>query len=318
MKQEVSPRTHCCLKQDNGMFDLNDMMVFAKVVETGSFTAAGKALSLQKSNVSRKVARLEDNLNVRLFNRTTRKLRLTEIGQALYHHAQRIGKEMEDAESLVESMTSSTKGTLKVSASVSTGQHLLAPILPDFLRNYPELNLELQLSNRRIDLIEEGIDIAIRIGKMKDSSMITTHLGTIHIFLFCSPEYIVRCGKPSGPADLVNHRILLMNDMGAGSGNTLRLTSTMKEEKVAITPYCSANDFETLRKLTREGLGVAALPRHLCQDDVNIAALERILPDWEIPSVDLSAVYTSRKGKLPKITTFIEFVKGKFEALHID
>lgn len=297
------------------MLDLNDMTVFARVVEAGSFTAAGKALSLPKSNVSRRIARLENSLNVRLIDRTTRKLRLTEIGQALYHHAQRIGEEAEAVGSLVESMTSRPKGTLKISASVSTGQHLLAPILPEFLRRYPELKLNLELSNRRIDLIEEGIDVAIRIGSMKDSNMIATYLGTVHIYLYCSPEYIVQHERPSEPADLANHNILLMNKMSAGVGNTLRLTNALGEEKVALNPYCSINDFDTLHHLTCGGLGISALPMHLCQSDVDNGALERILPDWEIPPVDLNAIYTSRKGKLPKLTAFIEYMKNRLGEL---
>jgi len=167
------------------MQDLNDMAVFASVVKTGSFTAAGKALSLPKSNVSRRIARLEDTLNVRLLERTTRKLRLTEIGQSLYHHAQRIVEEADSANSLVESMTSRPRGILRVSASVFTGQKLLTPILPEFLKLFPELHLHLELSNRRIDLIEEGFDVAIRIGSMKDSTMIARYLGSIRIYLYC-------------------------------------------------------------------------------------------------------------------------------------
>jgi DNA-binding transcriptional LysR family regulator len=294
------------------MQDLNDMAVFASVVQTGSFTAAGKALSLPKSNVSRRIARLEDTLNARLLERTTRKLRLTEIGQSLYHHAQRIVEEAESANSLVDSMTSSPRGILRVSASVFTGQHLLAPILPEFLKLFPEIHLHLELSNRRIDLIEEGIDVAIRIGSMKDSTMISRYLGNIRIYLYCSSDYISILGKPTRPENLIDHRLLLMSDMAAGAGNILRLNGPRGEEKISLTPYCSINDFRTLHHFAREGLGIAALPEYLCRGDLNNESLERVLPTWEIQPVDFHAVYPSRRGAMPKLMVFLDFVKSKF------
>ena len=294
------------------MQDLNDMAVFATVVKTGSFTAAGKALSLPKSNVSRRIARLEDTLNVRLLERTTRKLRLTEIGQSLYHHAQRIVEEADSANSLVESMSSSPRGILRVSASVFTGQHLLAPILPEFLKLFSELHLHLELSNRRIDLIEEGIDVAIRIGSMKDSTMIARYLGSIRIYLYCSSDYISISGKPTMPVDLIDHRVLLMSDMAAGADDTLKLKGTHGEEKISLTPYCSINDFQTLHHFAREGLGIAALPEYLCRKDCNSGSLERVLQNWQIPPVDFHAVYPSRRGAMPKLSVFLDFVKHKF------
>jgi len=294
------------------MQDLNDMAVFASVVKTGSFTAAGKALSLPKSNVSRRIARLEDTLNVRLLERTTRKLRLTEIGQSLYHHAQRIVEEADSANSLVESMTSRPRGILRVSASVFTGQKLLTPILPEFLKLFPELHLHLELSNRRIDLIEEGFDVAIRIGSMKDSTMIARYLGSIRIYLYCSPDYISFMGKPTGPEDLIDHHLLMMSDMSAGADETLRLKGTRGEEKISLTPYCSINDFQTLHHFASEGLGIAALPEYLCRKDFNSGSLERVLPTWEIPPVEFHAVYPSRRGAMPKLMVFLDFVKNKF------
>lgn len=294
------------------MQDLNDMAVFASVVQTGSFTAAGKALSLPKSNVSRRIARLEDSFNARLLERTTRKLRLTEIGQSLYPHAQRIVEEADFANTLVNSMASGPKGILRISASVFTGQHLLSPRLPEFLELFPEICLHLELSNRRIDLIEEGIDVAIRVGKMTDSTMISRYLGKIRVYLYCTSDYMAGRGRPTRPKDLIDHRLLLMSDMIAGAGNTLRLDGPRGEEKISITPYCSINDFQTLHHFARKGLGIAALPEYLCREDLKNESLFRVLPAWEIRPVDFHAVYPSRRGAMPKLLVFLNFVKSQF------
>ena len=286
------------------------MAVFAKVVQAGSFTDAGKALSLPKSNISRRISRLEETLKVRLLERTTRKLHLTEIGQYFYHHAQRIVEEAEFANSLVDSMMAGPRGILRVSASVYTGQQMLAPILPEFLNQYPDIHLHLELSNRRIDLIEEGIDVAIRIGNLADSTMMSRHLGKSRLYLYCAPDYITSSGSPTLPHDLIDHRLLLMSDMAPQ--DTLSLNGPRGEEKLLLKPYCTINDFQTLHHLAIASLGITALPENLCREDVNRKSLIRVLPSWEVRPVDFHAVYPSRRGAMPKLLMFLEFLKTKF------
>ena len=170
--------------------DLNDMMVFLAVVETGSFTLAADRLDIPKANVSRKVSRLEQRLGVTLLERSTRSQHLTEAGSRYLAHCKRIHEEMELATSAVSELLNEYKGDIKLGASVTIGQQILKPSLPAFLQSYPELNLELNLLNERVDLIEEGYDVLIRVGALNDSRLIAKRLGTSTLQLYASPDYL--------------------------------------------------------------------------------------------------------------------------------
>ena len=183
--------------------DLNDMMVFLAVVETGSFTLAADRLAIPKANVSRKVSRLEQQLSVTLLERSTRSQHLTEAGKRYLLHCKRVHEELDLATASVSELLHTYKGELKIGASIATGQIILKSALAKFMKQYPELNVQLNLVNRRVDFIEEGFDVVIRIGQLHDSTLIAKKLGTITRSLFASPTYLAQNGKPETVEQLV-------------------------------------------------------------------------------------------------------------------
>ena len=176
--------------RDNIIRDLNELAAFTYVVEHGGFTAAANAAQLPKSNISRRIANLERRLGVRLLERTTRKIHVTEIGEIYYQHCRRMLDEADHSDLCVEQTMAIPRGTLRVSASVTTGQHLLAPLTAAFIAQHPEVQMELSLVNRQVDVIDEGFDLVIRIGALQDSSLVTRSLGHCRLFLYASPEYL--------------------------------------------------------------------------------------------------------------------------------
>jgi DNA-binding transcriptional LysR family regulator len=294
------------------MHNLNDMLIFAKVAQTGGFTAAANVLGLPKSNISRRVANLETELDVRLLERSTRKIRLTEIGEIYFRHCEQIIEEAEQAELSVNKMLEGPRGILRVSTSVTTGQQLLTPLLADFLSGYPELRLQLELSNRRIDLIEEGFDMAIRIGKLTDSRLVSRRLGSSCLYLYASNDYLERMGTPTAPQDLTKHRCLLFDELG--KQNALMLSGVEGEEKVTLKAYVKVNDFQSLYQLACDGMGIAMLPHYMCKEDNSTQSITRILPEWSLPKVDIHAVYPSHRGTTPKLRLFLDYLIEKFSA----
>ncbi len=291
------------------MHNLNAMAIFAKVVQAGGFTAAANALGLPKSNISRHVSTLENELNVQLLERSTRRVHLTEIGEIYYRHCQRVLEEVEQAELSVNQMLAGPRGVLRVSASVTAGQQLLSPILSGYLLQYPDVQLQLELSNRRIDLIEEGFDLAIRIGPLADSGLISRYLGKSRLYLYASKQYTERRGEPAVPHELIDHQLLLMGEMGLN--DTLLLLGPRSEEKLIVKPYSTANDFHTLHQLASDGIGITVLPHYMCNEGIKKRDLLRVLPDWEVPPVDFHALYPSHRGATPKLRTFLDFIAEK-------
>jgi len=291
------------------MHNINAMVIFAKVVQAGGFTAAGNALGLPKSNISRHVSKLESELNVRLLERSTRRIHLTEIGEIYFRHCQRVIEEVEHAELSVNQMLEGPRGLLRISASVTSGQQLLSPVLSEYLLQYPEVQLQLELSNRRIDLIEEGFDLAIRIGPLADSRLVSRYLGKSRLYLYASKQYTERMGEPVVPHELIDHRLLLMNEMGLN--DTLLLLGPQGVEKLVVSPYCTVNDFHTLHQLTRDGVGIAVLPHYMCNEEIRKKRLLRVLPGWEVPPIDFHALYPSHRGATPKLYAFLDFLVEK-------
>lgn len=286
---------------------LDDMMVFRLVVEQGSFTKAALAMGLPKSNISRKISRLENLLEARLLERSTRSLHLTQLGQVYYQHCIRIHEEAERANECVEVLSSSPKGRLRVCASVSIGQNLMVKKLASFYQQYPEIELDLQLLNRRIDLVEEGFDLAIRVGELEDSSLISKPLFELKLHLYASPDYLA--GTQQGItalADLTSHHCLYMN----ASNDKARwfLQSQDEKRELDFQPIISCNDFSSLFQLTCDGLGVALLPDYLCTEALQQGRLIKVLPQWQGKSVAVNAIYPSRKSMTPKLRAMLDFL----------
>ncbi|PKF55726.1 LysR family transcriptional regulator [Alteromonadales bacterium alter-6D02] len=283
------------------------MMIFLAVVETGSFTLAADRLGIPKANVSRKVSRLEQRLNVTLLERSTRSQHLTEAGSRYLQHCKRINEELDLASAAVSEILHSYKGSLKVGASITTGQQVLRPALATFMHQYPELNVQLSLVNRRVDFIEEGFDVVIRIGKLDDSSLIAKKLGTISRRFFANPKYLAKAGTPTALEQLADHQLLVINPVN--SDVRLNLTSTGgQSQTINQQPRLLVDDFSMLKQSMVDGLGVAVIPDYMCYDEIDSGALVNILPEWGMEPLDIYALYPRNRAKIPKVKAFIEFV----------
>jgi len=291
--------------RDNQIRDLNELAVFTYVVEHGGFTAAAEATQLPKSNISRRIASLEERLGVRLLERTTRKVHVTEIGDIYYRHCRRMLDEADDADLYVEQAMEIPRGTLRVSATVNVGQHLLAPMAAEFMALYPEVQFELVWTNRLIDVIDEGFDLTIRIGALQDSSLVARRLGQWRLFLYASAEYLKARGTPQNPEDLQDHDCLVMSDMRAS--NQWMLSKGGITEQVVLTPRASVNDFDTLRRMVADGGGIAILPNYMHFGDYH-SRLVRVLDDWTGRLTELHAIFPSHRGATPKVRAFLDFL----------
>ena len=291
--------------RDNQIRDLNELAVFTYVVEHGGFTAAAEATQLPKSNISRRIASLEERLGVRLLERTTRKVHVTEIGDIYYRHCRRMLDEADDADLYVEQAMEIPRGTLRVSATVNVGQHLIAPMAAEFMAQYPEVQFELVWTNRLIDVIDEGFDLTIRIGALQDSSLVARRLGQWRLFLYASAEYLKARGTPQNPEDLQDHDCLVMSDMRAS--NQWMLSKGGITEQVVLTPRASVNDFDTLRRMVADGGGIAILPNYMHFGDYH-SRLVRVLDDWTGRLTELHAIFPSHRGATPKVRAFLDFL----------
>jgi LysR family transcriptional regulator AphB len=287
------------------MRDLNDMALFALVVETGSFTAAAARAGLPKSTVSRRLARLEERLGVRLIERSTRRLRVTEAGEAYRAHCQRILEEADRAEQTVQALLGAPRGPLRLTASVSVGQCLLAPVLGLFLARYPDIEVHLELTNRRVDLLAEQFDLALRIGPLEDTRLVARTLGDTRLRLCASPDYLARAGVPETPADLARHATLAMRDVALRT-DRWTLIGPDGISRPSLRPRAVVNDFMILHQLALAGQGIVCLPTFVGGEDLAAGRLVPVLPAWTGPGKPLSAVYPSARGATPKLRALLE------------
>lgn len=292
------------------MNDLNDMVIFAKVAEIQGISSAARELKMPKSKVSRRMTALEDELGVRLLERSTRSVHLTEVGEIYAQHCRRIVEEATSARESVNHALEAPRGHLNISASVTIGQHLLAPYVSEFMSNYPEIELEIELTNRRVDVIAEGYDLVVRVGKLEDSTLISRRLGIGCAMLFASPKYLKRAGNPRRMCDLVNHSLLFMT----GSANPTQLTllgPRNREQSVSVKPIATANDLTLIRQLTVDGGGIALLPDYLGKPLERTSKLQRVLSSWCTPPFNYYALYPSHRGITLKTRVWLEFLVSK-------
>ncbi len=287
--------------------DLNEIVVFAKVVETRSFTAAAQQLGLPKSTVSRKVSQLEERLAARLIQRTTRKLSLTEIGQAYYERCQRIVSDIALAEQLVTDMQSTPRGLLRVTAPVDLGGFRLGELTAAFLTKHPDIHLHLELTDRVVDLVDEGYDLALRFGPLGESSLIARRMYAMAMRLYASGAYLAARPPPSEPDDLSDHDLLAfvpnarLNTwvLHGPGGATAELTPSAR---------LSSNNLLAIRQALAAGGGVALLPDFVLGDHVATGTLVPLLPDWHSRPVELFAVYPSTRNLSPKVRVYIDYL----------
>ncbi|MEO8158862.1 MAG: LysR family transcriptional regulator [Betaproteobacteria bacterium] len=292
------------------MQDLNDLYYFAKVAEKGSFAAAARSLGLPKSRLSRRVAMLEAALGVRLLQRTTRRLALTEVGKLYFRHAQNVMAEAEAAVEAVERVREVPSGSLRVSCAIQLAQTRLSRILPAFLAAYPQIRLDLIVTNRRIELIEEGVDIALRVRTTGDEEahLVTRRFGPAPGLIVAHPELLATCGPIAQPEDLAKIPV-----MGFGSADRKLRWSLAghngETREITLTARLTTDDFNVLRNAALAGLGATMLPRDYCLDDLQAGRLTPLLPDWSIPDATVQAVYVSRRGMVPAVRAFLDFLE---------
>lgn len=291
------------------MNELGQLEVFVRVVADGGFTAAAASLGVSKSFVSRQLGALEDRLGARLLNRTTRKLTLTDIGTVFYERCRRILDELTDAQGAVTSMQSAPRGILRLALPMSFGITHVAPEIARFLDRHPELSVDVDLSDRRVDLLGEGFDLAIRIGALSDSSMIARKLATSCVVLVASPAYLAAHGRPSEPEAIRTHACL--HYAYSPTGHSWRLENGERAVTVAGEGRVTANNGDALRELAIAGQGIARLPDFIVNASLADGRLEHVLPGWG-ESGAIWAVYPHSRHLSAKVRLFVEFLAERW------
>ncbi|GAB7535941.1 LysR family transcriptional regulator [Burkholderia sp. 3C] len=287
---------------------LDDLRIFISTVEAGSFTAAADKLLLSKQFVSRRMAALEAALHVRLLNRNTRKLAVTESGQAFYRHAQRILAEVAQAEEAMSTRRTELHGSLKISAPMSFGMSHLSPLLAEFLAAHPAVRLDVELSDRRVDLIGEGFDLALRIGALADSTLVARTLGTLRMIACCSPRYRAQHGEPATPAELHRHACLLYGQEGRDGWE---FETEHGRRAYDVQGPLIANNGDVVRDAAIAGLGVALLPQFIVGPAIASGVLVPILATHATPSLRLSAVYPQHRQGSTAIRALLAFLEER-------
>jgi DNA-binding transcriptional LysR family regulator len=291
------------------MLDLNDLRYFVRVVESGGLTAASRNLNVPKSTVSHRLQQLETSLGVRLLNRTSRSQSLTDAGNLFFRHAVVALENADLAESTVRERLLEPSGTIRFTTAVATSLFALRPLLPNFIRRYPKINVVQHTSDETVDIVGGSYDLAIRAhtGPLSDSSLVQRILAPAPWFLFAAPAYLDRRGMPLVPEDCAGHDTLLMSRRGHPSIWKLKHPSR-GEVLVPLEPRLAGNDLIMLKQAAEDGLGVVALPGYVCRGEVESGRLTRILPEWLAGEANITAVIPFRHGLLPSVRAFIDFL----------
>ncbi|GAC1033744.1 LysR family transcriptional regulator [Pseudomonas sp. No.21] len=280
---------------------LDDALIFTRVVELHSFTQAAHSLGMQKSTVSRRIALLEERLGVRLLNRTTRKLRLTEVGQAYYERCRQIMVDFAEAEQAVMQLQQEPSGLLRITAPIEFGQLFLGRVLGDFMSQYPQITAEVEITSRDVDPLEEGVDIAIMVGQPQDSTLIARKLFENGRRLCASPAYLAAHGTPRNVQALAEHRaVLLPHDP--------QRYWPLLDESVPCQRVLHCNNITFAREAVLGGAGIASLPLMITEDAVRRGELVELLPGVQLPSGVIYAVYPSRRFQAMKVKAFLDFL----------
>jgi DNA-binding transcriptional LysR family regulator len=285
--------------------DLNALLIFAKVVDATSFSEAARRLGMPISTVSRKVAELEDQLGVRLLERSTRQLRLTDVGAEVLEHAQKSVEVNEAVESVVSNQLVDVKGTLRLSAPPSISDSVLAPLVIAFQASYPQVQIHILVTDRFVDHIAEGIDLVFRVGPLDDSSLIARKVLRYRHQLVSSPDYLASHKAPAKPKDLLDHRLLAFSFWTPK--NSWTLVKRDRKETITFQPYLAMNDYLGLAKALVSGAGIGDLPPIVCPEHLASGALVEVMPQWRFRTVDVSVVHLSNRHIPRAVRLFKEF-----------
>ncbi len=290
--------------------ETHELVAFHSVVKHSSFAKAAEELSLSPSGVSRIVTRLEERLGVRLVQRTTRSLSLTEAGAAFYARASQILADLLDAEAEVQKATAHPRGNLRITASLLFGQMYIGPVLDEILALYPELSIDLTLTNRFVDIIDEGIDLAIRIGALSDSRLIARRLCANKRVLIASPDYLARRGVPKHPDELAQHDIVVYT--GFARPREWKLIGPDGPVSVALSGRIATNNIAVLADSAKKGLGITVGPTMSVNEELVKGELVRVLPEYEFEQSAIFAVYPSARQLSTKVRAVVDFLVAKF------
>lgn len=294
------------------MDTLAGLRLFIRVVETGSFSKASAGLGITQPTATKHVAALEARLSARLFHRSTRGVTPTEVGSAYYDKAKAIVREMEEADNLAALMQSRVQGTLRISSSVAFGRRVLAPLLLRFMQQHPGLQIDLSFDDRYVNLVEQGIDLAIRMGRLADSSLGARYLGVNPWALVASGAYLKRRGTPATPQALAQHEALIYSSV-QGDERWHFAGADGKSLMIPVQGPLRSNNLSALLDAARAGLGLAALPWYVAHDSVRDGVLQPLLTAWTLPSQEIHAVYTSPRLVPTKVLGFIDFLQHRFD-----
>lgn len=298
--------------------DLNEIAIYIKVVQTGSFSEAAKKLGMPKSTVSSKISSLEKRLNTTLIHRTTRKLNITPAGEAYFKRCLSGIEEINSAEDEISALSGEPSGLLRVTAPPALGSSILPCLLSEFTRKYPKVSVEVILTDRRVDLLSENVDLAIRGGVLKDSTLIAKKIGAVYFAPFASPKYLKNSKEITHPRDLSQHRCLNFSPLGIGEW---KFTGPKGSLDVPIKSPVMINDLSIIKQMSLMGDGIAYLPTYFCMEEAKSGKLLRLLPDWRSSLSPIHFVYPAQRFVTPKLSAFIAMstapLKESFQSFEI-
>lgn len=298
----------------NGLIDamLSDLALFVRVSDSGGFTAAAKLTRIPQTTVSRRIAVLEDKLQARLLDRTTRRVALTPAGQQVYEHSKRMLEQGEAAAASLEAMQARPKGMLRLTCPVILGQAFVGDIAAQFMALNADVRIKLELTGRRVDMVEEGFDIAIRVGRLPDSSLAVTKLTTARTGLYASPDYLANHGPITAPSNLAAHPMLVFGSSSDARHIVLRKGDT--SETVAAQVRMTCNDPIPPLTAAKRSLGIVELPQFVATFDVVRGTLIELLPDWRMTETEINALTPSYRGTLPAVREFLDLAKHQLRS----
>lgn len=296
-------------QQRGALQDLNDLYFFAAVVEHGGFSAAGRALKLPKSRLSKRVAQLEERLGVRLLQRTTRRFVVTEVGERFFSHCRAVLEEAQAAQDAVDELRAEPRGIVRISCPISLAQNVVAQVLPDFLAQCPKVQVRLMATDRRIDVIGEGIDVAIRVRTRldTDATLVMRSFGQSRVLPVAAPELLDKVGRPSTPEELARLPALSMYEHDGAQVWEL-VDAENHQAHVQMQARVICGDFAVLLESARRGMGVAMLPEWVSAPLLGNGQLELALPGWSSPQGIMHFVYPGRRGLLPGVRALVDFL----------
>jgi DNA-binding transcriptional LysR family regulator len=283
---------------------------FVAVAECGQFTAAAERLGLSSSQISRQIARLEDRLQTRLFYRSTRRVALTEAGQTFLQHCQRLQDAREEALRAVGDLGSEPKGLLRMTCAVAYGERFIVPLVTDFMTRHPQLKVEIELSNRTLDMVQEGLDLAIRLGRLQDSRLVATRLAPRQMYLCAAPAYLQRYGRPHSLSELSRHNCLI----GSSDIWTFQLNGRESAQRVQGNWRC--NSGQAVLEAALRGLGLCQLPDYYVLEHLRSGALVSLLGNQQPPNTAVWALYPQQRHLSPKVRQLVDYLKDGLAQRH--